>query len=118
MFWEYCPGTDNHYRNPALTALGISIVGFSYGIIQPFVYDKTASLSNHRQASLSLALVMSMNYMAIVLFPFLMDIIDFTFHTGSSARLPFGIFVLLSLMICLFCFYQRDSEVLSAEGLG
>ncbi|USE37992.1 MFS transporter [Endozoicomonas sp. SCSIO W0465] len=56
-------------RHPALTALGIFIVGFSYGVIQPFIYDKTSSFSNVRQANLTLAMVMSMNYTAIVLFP-------------------------------------------------
>lgn len=107
----------NLTHNPLLLALGISMVGFSYGVVQPFIYEKTASLSNHQQATFSLALVMSMNYASIVLFPLIMDGINTVFQTGDSNLLPFWIFVLASLIMFLFSFVMRGSNTLSITGL-
>ncbi|MEG0517746.1 MAG: MFS transporter [Bacteroidales bacterium] len=79
------------------------ITGIGYGIAQPLCYDKTGSISLPTKNTVALAGVMTMNYLAIVLCPFIIDglknVIDiqenvFPFRLGTSLAL-----LLLSLAL-------------------
>lgn len=48
-----------------LLTLGVILTGFGYGIMQPIIYDKTASHVKPSEATFVLSLVMVMNYIAI-----------------------------------------------------
>jgi MFS family permease len=47
--------------------------GVGYGIAQPYIYDVTASLAPPQKTTYALALVMTMNYVAILISPFIVD---------------------------------------------
>jgi MFS family permease len=63
--------------------IGALLTGFGYGVMQPLIYDKAASCSPPRLATLALSLVMAVNYLAILVAPFIMDVVDRVFHTSQ-----------------------------------
>lgn len=67
---------------------GCILTGLGYGIIQPLVYDKTVDTAVPRKTTLALAFVMVMNYLAILLSPFITDFFQWVFRTGSQ-EFPF-----------------------------
>ena len=61
-------------RSEILIALGCILNGLAYGIIQPLIYDKTSDVAVPHKVTLALAFVMAMNYVAILLCPFIVNI--------------------------------------------
>ena len=62
---------------------GCILVGLGYGIIQPLIYDKTVDTAIPQKTTLALAFVMVMNYLAILLSPFITDFFQWIFHDRS-----------------------------------
>lgn len=83
---------------------GCILVGLGYGIIQPMLYDKTTQTASPQKTTLALAFVMMMNYLAILLYPFIVDFFQWIFHSQSQ-EFPF-IFNLLITIVTLFWAYQ------------
>lgn len=86
---------------------GISafLMGFGYGTIQPIVYDKAVECSSGRQSTLALALVLAMNYTAVTLMPFIVDLFKWIFDAHGNL-FPYslnsaimGILFLLSVVL-------------------
>lgn len=94
---------------------GCILVGFGYGIIQPMLYDKTTHTALPKKATLALAFVMMMNYLAILLYPFLVDFFQKLFHTHSQ-EFPF-IFNLLITVVTFFWAYLRRGTFLFNDQL-
>ncbi len=89
-------------RHITVLTLITLIAGGAYGILQPLIYDKTSVKASHGEGTFALSLVMSMNYLAIILYPFVMKIIGTVFPSGSviypfivNAFLSAGMIVLL-----------------------
>lgn len=70
-------------RSEILIALGCILNGLAYGIIQPLIYDKTSDVAVPHKVTLALAFVMAMNYVAILLCPFIVNIAQNLFHSHS-----------------------------------
>lgn len=79
---------------------GCILVGLGYGIIQPMLYDKTTHTALPQKATMALAFVMMMNYLAILLYPFIIDFLQNLFHTQSQ-EFPF-VFNLLITIVTFF----------------
>lgn len=77
--------------------IGASLAGLGYGICQPVIYDKAShAVTSENKATLSLAFVLSANYTAIVLTPFIIDGLRALFHIHTSGTFAFlACFVLL-----------------------
>lgn len=71
-------------RSEILIALGCILNGLSYGIIQPLIYDRTSDVAVPHKVTLALAFVMAMNYVAILLCPFIVDAFQSLFHSHSQ----------------------------------
>lgn len=71
-------------RSEILIALGCVLNGLSYGIVQPLIYDKTSDVAVPHKVTLALAFVMAMNYVAILLCPFIVDAFQKLFHSHSQ----------------------------------
>ena len=56
--------------------IGCIMAGFGYGMAQPYIYDATASLASANKVTTALALVMTMNYVAIVVSPFVIELLQ------------------------------------------
>lgn len=91
-----------------LLTLGTILIGLGYGIMQPIIYEKTAEGVNKKQATYALALVMVMNYIAIVVFPFILSI-----FSDDSAYFPFLFSTILSIAFTVFAFLRKNTPVIS-----
>lgn len=92
---------------------GCILVGLGYGIIQPLIYDKTVDTAIPQKTMLALAFVMVMNYLAILLSPFITDFFQWIFHT-SSQEFPF-IFNLCITILIMYWAYAKKEEFLFSD---
>ena len=92
---------------------GCILVGLGYGIIQPLIYDKTVDTATPQKTTLALAFVMVMNYLAILLSPFITDFFQWIFHTGSQ-EFPF-IFNLCITILIMHWAYAKKEEFLFSD---
>lgn len=87
---------------------GCILVGFGYGIIQPMLYDKTTHTALPQKTTMALAFVMMMNYLAILLYPFIVDFLQGIFHTRSQ-EFPFIFNLSVSIATFLWAYLRRDA---------
>lgn len=92
---------------------GCILVGLGYGIIQPLIYDKTVDTAIPQKTTLALAFVMVMNYLAILISPFITDFFQWIFHTGSQ-EFPF-IFNLCITILIMYWAYAKKEEFLFSD---
>ena len=92
---------------------GCILVGLGYGIIQPLIYDKTVDTAIPQKTTLALAFVMVMNYLAILLSPFITDFFQWILHTGSQ-EFPF-IFNLCITILIMYWAYAKKEEFLFSD---
>lgn len=95
-------------KEPVIMVIGAILSGLGYGIMQPIIYDKAAIIAPPHLATLALSYVMSVNYLAIVVCPFIVDGFRDIFHTKSEL-FPF-IFngILLAVMFVVAIVARRD----------
>ena len=109
-------GLIDVYYNRSLTSIvtGCVAAGFGYGMAQPYIYDKTSSAASPQKVTYALALLMSMNYVAIVIAPFItgwaQDILGI-----KGERFPFMFnavigFAALGFMLLLRVYDKRSGE--------
>ena len=84
---------------------GCILVGLGYGIIQPLIYDKTVDTAIPQKTTLALAFVMVMNYLAILLSPFITDFFQWIF------QFPF-IFNLCITILTMYWAYAKKGDFL------
>ena len=87
---------------------GCILVGLGYGIIQPMLYDKTMHTVLPQKATMALAFVMMMNYLAILLYPFIIDFLQNLFHTQSQ-EFPFVFNLLITIVTFFWAYLRRDT---------
>lgn len=81
--------------------IGCVAMGVGYGIAQPYIYDVVSRLATGRSVTYALALVMVMNYVAIVVAPFLLEF--FQDATGlKSGSSPFLINAVIAFVAFIF----------------
>lgn len=98
-----------------MIAPGCILVGLGYGVIQPLIYNKTVDTATPEKTTLALAFVMVMNYLAILLSPFITDFFQWIFHTNSK-EFPF-IFNLCITVLAMYWAYARKKDFLFEDKL-
>ena len=98
---------------PHPTALGLTmgaiLTGLGYGVMQPIIYDKAATNAPPNLSTLALAIVMTTNYLAILVAPFMIDGIDHLFHaTGHTFAYLFNSIVVLVMAIVAALTYKHN----------
>ncbi len=85
------------YPGTVTMIIGAACAGLGYGICQPMLYDKASvAVSNPCKSTLSLALVLAANYLAIVVAPFAIDGLRSMFHAAGVPTFAFIVgFVIL-----------------------
>lgn len=101
-----------HHRFPLLA--GAALAGLGYGIMQPVIYDKAATIAPPRSATLALSFVMAMNYLAVVACPFIVDAFRSFFHLHGE-HFPFLFNAVWVAVVWVAALLRRDSFTL---GLG
>lgn len=97
--------------HPTATTLtiGAILTGLGYGVMQPIIYDKAATNAPPHLSTLALAIVMTTNYLAILVAPFMIDGIDHLFHaTGHTFAYLFNSIVVLIIAIATALTYKRN----------
>ena len=97
--------------HPTATTLtiGAILTGLGYGVMQPIIYDKAATNAPPNLSTLALAIVMTTNYLAILVAPFMIDGIDYLFHaTGHTFAYLFNSIVVLIIAIATALTYKRN----------
>ena len=97
-----------------LMTLGVILTGVGYGVLQPIIYDKTAIIAPPQSATKALSVVMTVNYVAVVVCPFVIDFLTkiFQHHKGSF---PFVISATAVGMVALLSLILRKSFVLGLD---
>ena len=89
--------------------IGAILTGLGYGVMQPIIYDKAATNAPPHLSTLALAIVMTTNYLAILVAPFMIDGIDHIFHaTGHTFAYLFNSIVVLVIAIATALTYRRN----------
>ena len=103
--------------HPTATTLtiGAILTGLGYGVMQPIIYDKAATNAPPHLSTLALAIVMTTNYLAILVAPFMIDGIDHIFHaTGHTFAYLFNSIVVLIIAIATALTY-KSNRVLGSD---
>lgn len=94
----------------ALTlTMGAILTGLGYGVMQPIIYDKAATNAPPNLSTLALAIVMTTNYFAILVAPFLIDAVDHLFHADNHTfAYLFNSIVVLCIAIATALTYKHN----------
>lgn len=85
--------------------IGCVAAGFGYGMAQPYIYDVAVTLASARKVTYALALIMTMNYVAILVAPFVIEFMEKILGNTTDA-FPFILnsviaFIALAFMLVL-----------------
>ena len=97
-----------------LMLVGIAFTGIGYGILQPIIYDKTAIIAPPNEATKALSVVMTANYVAVVVCPFGVDYIAKLFHQ-SEKSFPFVVGAVILAIVAVMSIVWRKSFVLGLD---
>ena len=88
--------------HPTMLSLSVGAIfaGLGYGVMQPIVYDKAATNAPPELSTLALSIVMAVNYLAILVAPFIIDGLGRLFHT-SSYEFPFMFNAIATLLLAI-----------------
>ena len=85
------------------------LMGFGYGVFQPVIYDKaTYTVTDGRKSTLALAVVLAVNYIAITVTPFIVDVFRHMFGTSSN-HFPFILNFIFTLLFGIIVVAKRNS---------
>ena len=90
-------------------APGCILVGLGYGVIQPVIYDKTTHTAVPKKATLALAFVRMMNYLAILLCPFIIDFFQSTVFHIKSQQFAFVFNLCITLVALIWAYCKRNT---------
>ena len=97
-----------------LMTLGVILTGVGYGVLQPIIYDKTAIIAPPEAATKALSVVMTMNYVAVVVCPFVVDFAAKLMQQHKES-FPFVLGAILVAMVALLSLLLRKSFVLGLD---
>ena len=99
----------------AMLWVGAILTGLGYGVMQPVIYDKAATNAPPRLSTLALSLVMVVNYLAILVAPFIIDATDDIFH-ATHHRLAYLVNGILTFMLAIVTLFMlRRSPVFGSD---
>lgn len=97
-----------------LMTFGVILTGVGYGVLQPIIYDKTAIIAPPQSATKALSVVMTVNYVAVVVCPFVVDFVAKLMGQNRST-FPFVASAVLVAMVALLSLLMRKSFVLGLD---
>ena len=102
------------FRHPVLLVVGALLAGVGYGVMQPVIYDKAATIAPPQSATLALSCVMAMNYLAVLVCPFFVDLFRKLFHAHGE-HFPFLFNALLVVIVAFVAWRRRGSFTLGLD---
>lgn len=96
-------------HNDFMLYVAAVLMGFGYGVFQPVIYDKaTYTVVNGNKSTMALAIILSVNYIAITVTPFIVDFFRHLFGTSSN-HFPFIINFIFTLLFAILVVVKRNS---------
>lgn len=96
--------------------VGAGLAGLGYGICQPILYDKASlAVVSEKKATLSLAFVLTANYLAIVLAPFIIDFFRVLFNAGKVTGFAFIVCFTMLVAFTIITRIKRRSFAFSVN---
>ncbi len=96
--------------------IGAALVGLGYGISQPIIYDKAAQcVDNEKKATMALSFVLTANYLAIVVSPFLIGLLRDIFHVAAGGTFAFLISFILLIAYAIITFLMKKKFAFSVS---
>lgn len=102
------------FRSEAMLVVGALLTGYGYGIMQPVIYDKAATIAPPQSATLALSCVMAMNYLAVMVCPFVVDLFRELFHSHGE-HFPFLFNAVLVLVAAVITWRWRRNFTLGLD---
>ena len=97
-----------------LMTLGVIVTGVGYGVLQPIIYDKTAIIAPPQLATKALSVVMTVNYVAVVVCPFVVDFVA-KITDQHKESFPFVASAILVALVAFLSLLLRKSFVLGLD---
>lgn len=92
--------------------IGIILIGLGYGVMQPLIYDRTSEGTTISRVTLHLSLVMSMNYFAIILYPFIQRLVQ---YISNSVMTPMSMSLILGLSYWIYYFWRVNNKTSTSK---
>ena len=102
------------FRDKTMLLLGALSAGLGYGVMQPVIYDKAATVAPPRSATLALSFVMAMNYLAVMVCPFIVDLFQKLLRIRGD-RFPFLFNAVLAAAVIAVACRRRDGFVFGLD---
>lgn len=102
------------FRSEAMLVVGALLTGYGYGIMQPVIYDKAATIAPPQSATLALSCVMAMNYLAVMICPFVVDLFRKLLHIHGE-HFPFLFNAVLVLVAAVITWRWRRNFTLGLD---
>lgn len=94
-------------RSLVFITIGCIAAGFGYGVAQPYIYDTASAMSPLSKVTAVFALVMTMNYVAIVIAPFVVELAqDVSGNNSDSFPFAFNAVVSFAVLAVLYFRYR------------
>lgn len=103
-----------YLHTKAALTIGVLLCGVGYGVMQPIIYDKAATIAPPRSATLALSFVMAMNYLAVLLCPFLLSLLRDLFHV-TGQEFAFRLNAIMVLIVAISACCHRRGFVLGLD---
>ena len=107
-------GIFGYARSEWMMVVAALLAGFGYGIMQPIIYDKTATIAPPRSATLALSFVMAMNYLAVMICPFILSVLH-TLFQAKSEHFGFRFNAVMVLIMLIVALFDRKGFVLGLD---
>ena len=103
-------------KAPWAMLVGAAFTGLGYGICQPMLYDKASyTVTNPAKTTLALAFVLTANYLAIAIQPFVISGIGSLFHVHNENIFAFGLSFALVIAYTIITFVLRKKFAFSVD---
>ena len=101
-------------RTEQMLIAGVILTGLGYGVMQPIIYDKAAIIAPPHLATQALSVVMAANYLAIILCPFIIDIVRKVLHAKSES-FPFALNAIIAAIVTIIAIIYRKDFALGLD---
>ena len=103
-------------KAPWSMLVGAALTGLGYGICQPMLYDKASyTVTNPAKITLALAFVLTANYLAIAIQPFVISGVSNLFHVHNENTFAFGLSFALVIGYTVLTFVLRKKFAFSVD---
>lgn len=97
-------------RSILFIVIGCIAAGFGYGVAQPYIYDTASAIAPLNKVTAVFAWVMTMNYVAIVIAPFVVEFFQWIFGSKSDS-FPFILNAVLSFVVLVLLFFRYKYKI-------